>query len=41
MMNENSLGLLANNGNIIFSACLILYGLLYTYLLQEYGDTDE
>jgi len=37
----SDLGLLKDYGHIIISAVLILYGLLYTYLCNEYGAIDE
>jgi hypothetical protein len=38
---DSDLGLLKDYGHIIISICLILYGILYTYLANEYGHIDE
>lgn len=37
----NDLGYLKDYGHVIISILLILYGILYTYLAQEYGFIDE
>jgi hypothetical protein len=36
-MTDNDLGLFRDYGHIIFSAGLILYGLLFSYLQHSYG----
>ena len=36
----SDLGLLKDYGNFIMSAVLIVYGVLYTYLCNEYGSID-
>jgi hypothetical protein len=36
-MANNELGLFRDYGHIVFSAGLILYGLLFSYLQQTYG----
>jgi archaellum component FlaF (FlaF/FlaG flagellin family) len=40
-MAESDLGYLKDYGNIIISVALIFYGILYTYLTNEYGPIDE
>lgn len=40
-MEDNPLGYFKDYGHIIFSICIILYGILYTYLAHEYGAIDD
>ncbi len=35
---DNDLGLFKDYGHYILSSCLILYGLLFSFLSREYGD---
>jgi len=37
----SDLGLFKDYGHIVISSVLILYGVLYTYLANEYGPIDE
>lgn len=37
----NDLGLMKDYGHLIMSAILIFYGIIYTYLAEEYGPIDE
>jgi len=40
-MVNNDLGYFRDYGHIILSLCLILWGCLYTYLSNEYGEIDN
>lgn len=38
---EDELGYLRDYGSHIMSCCLIAWGIIYTFLTNDYGPTDE
>jgi hypothetical protein len=38
---DDELGLLREYGLIIMGACLVGWGIIYTFLANDYGPTDE
>jgi len=40
-MGHYNLGYMKDYGHIIIPLCIICYMILYIYLYQEYGETDD